>query len=295
MINKKLTFIISSRNNESNLIKLLDSYCNNSELVELTNMIIVNDCSDFEYSLIPKKIKDFTNITYSLNSVRKGKVSSFIEVKQYVKTDFVCLIDDKDIFINYQEWIDALKQINLSNSELYCFYMCNANLKIIGNEMSEIDNYYNFYIKKGLIGDHVFFISNNYYKNFELPIEFKNKVINNELFFFKDIFNINYLVLSNLPLLLHDYEKGNITKNLMNHKIYDWEVTFYTANLILKNKPCLKIKIINLFYLFLIRKNKHFFNTLDNKNKFIYLIMYLSFSFLLIKKLYIKKLNKIVE
>ncbi|MBR4486667.1 hypothetical protein IKS57_04950 [bacterium] len=90
MCNKNLTFIISSRNNENNLIKLLDSYFKNSELVELTNMIIINDCSNFEYSLISKKIKDFTNITYLINSTRKGKVGSIIEVKEYVKTDFVC-------------------------------------------------------------------------------------------------------------------------------------------------------------------------------------------------------------
>ncbi|MBR4486384.1 hypothetical protein IKS57_03375, partial [bacterium] len=66
-----------------------------------------------------------------------------------------------------------------------------------------------------------FFISSKYYKNFELPNEFKNKVINNELFLFKDVFHINYCVLSNLPFLIHDYKKGNITKDLIKHKICD--------------------------------------------------------------------------
>lgn len=100
---KKLTFIISTKNNEDNLIKLLDSYIQNSELLELTNMIIINDCSDYKYDLVLQKIKDFNNVTYLHNSINKGKVRTFIDVKQYVKTNFVCLIDDKDCFINHDE------------------------------------------------------------------------------------------------------------------------------------------------------------------------------------------------
>ncbi|MBR4486668.1 hypothetical protein IKS57_04955, partial [bacterium] len=72
--------------------------------------------------------------------------------------------------------------------------------------MLEIDTYYNFYIKKGLIGDHIFFISTKYYKNFKIPNEFQNRIINNELFFLQDIFYIKYFVLTNKPLLIHDYK-----------------------------------------------------------------------------------------
>lgn len=103
IMQKKLTFIISTKNNEDNLIKLLDSYIQNSELLELTNMIIINDCSDYKYDLVLQKIKDFNNVTYLHNSINKGKVRTFIDVKQYVNTDFVCLIDDKDCFINHDE------------------------------------------------------------------------------------------------------------------------------------------------------------------------------------------------
>ena len=55
VMQKKLTFIISTKNNEDNLIKLLDSYIQNSELLELTNMIIINDCSDYKYDLVLQK------------------------------------------------------------------------------------------------------------------------------------------------------------------------------------------------------------------------------------------------
>ena len=292
---KKLTFIISTKNNEDNLIKLLDSYIQNSELLELTNMIIINDCSDYKYDLVLQKIKNFNNITYLQNSINKGKVRTFIDAKQYVKTNFVCLIDDKDCFINHDEWINVLKKMNILNYEIYCFYMCNSELKIIGNKMNQIDTYHEFYIKKGLIGDHIFFISTKYYKNFKIPNEFQNRIINNELFFLQDIFYIKYFVLTNKPLLIHDYKKGNITKNLIHHKINNYEVTFYVSNLVLKQKPCLKIRIINLFNLFLIRHNKKVFNFLIQKDKSLYYLLYLTFSFLVIKKLYLRKLNKITK
>ena len=90
-------------------------------------------------------------------------------------------------------------------------------------------------------------------------------------------------------------KKGNITRNLINHKIKNYEITSYVSNLVLKQKPCIKIRIINLFHLFLIRHNKNVFNSLLKKDKLLYFFLYLTFSFLIIMKFYRKKLNKITK
>ena len=102
-MSKILTFVISSKDNEKSLIKQLNTYLKNDDLVSLTEMFIINDGSKEEYYSILNTIKDFSNIYYIKNTESKGKVGSFLSIKVKIKTSYVCLLDDKDFFINYEE------------------------------------------------------------------------------------------------------------------------------------------------------------------------------------------------
>lgn len=292
-MSKILTFVISSKDNEKSIIKQLNTYLKNNDLISLTEVFIINDGSKEEYYSVLTLIKKFSNIYYIKNIESKGKVGSFLSIKFKIKTPYVCLLDDKDFFINYEEWIRSLKLMQEEKHDLYSFYMCNSNNQIIGKKMQNNETYKEFYYLRGYTGDHFFIFSKKLYYEFAIPEMFLNKLIQYEIIYLKNIFNIKYHVLTNKPLFVRDYNLGKYTKNLINNKIKNWEVTEYTSNLILEQNPCLKIRIVKLFELFLIRKRTKIIKKLNNKNKYLYYLLYLSFSFILIKKLYQKQINKL--
>ena len=102
-MSKILTFVISSKDNKKSLIKQLNTYLKNNDLVSLTEIFIINDGSTEEYYSVLSTIKDFSNIYYIKNTESKGKVGSFLSIKLKIQTPYVCLLDDKDFFINYEE------------------------------------------------------------------------------------------------------------------------------------------------------------------------------------------------
>ncbi|MBO6094506.1 hypothetical protein J6P11_00490 [bacterium] len=98
-------------------------------------------------------------------------------------------------------------------------------MNIIANKISSNITYYQYYYLQANEGDLIFFYPRRIYQKFSIPIELKNLVINDELVINQYIFNEPLTIIENLPLIVHDYSMGHLTKNLFTNKFTNYQLT----------------------------------------------------------------------
>ncbi len=277
-----LTIVVSTYNRPLFLSKLIDSIDFSSKKIEL---IIIDDNSTVDYIVNTNRF-----IKYFKNKNSKHKFYNFLFYRPYYSGKYVCLVDDKDIF-EYQKIPDLINILSCSDSKIVAFDYYNNN-KIIGKKFT-VSNFYEFRYKKCFYGDKF--------------ILFRHDVIDNFLFDFNSIgddviTNFDLIIEENifekadyydLHVINHKYLKGGITDNNLSYKRNNEKYRKILYEKQMKNKSCLKYKILKSFEIFLIYKKIQI--NIPYQYKIIFLIMRLFFVFYFIEKYYIYKLKKVTS
>lgn len=290
-MNKILSIVISSKNNEICLLNLIKQIISNSNFLTSFDLYIINDASTTDYSKVEEYINKNPEIKYYVNKTPQGKVRSIVNHTKFLSSQYLVFIDDKDkILPLFWESIQKL----VSNNNVFVGYLAFKNMNIIANKISSNITYYQYYYLQANEGDLIFFYPRRIYQKFSIPIELKNLVINDELVINQYIFNEPLTIIENLPLIVHDYSMGHLTKNLFTNKFTNYQLTQWCSYLILKNNPCFVIIIARLFWLWFTRKKEkpHFSKI---KFRFFYLVLYFSGCFVFIKYLYKRKIENLIK
>lgn len=287
---KLLSIIISSKNNQTYLLKLLNQIINLENYFNLINLYVTNDGSTEDYNEVDSFIHQHPEINYTSNKNSIGKVRNIVNIAKKINTPYICVMDDKDELL--PPFNDSISKLTNSD-KLYVGYLVNKDMQLIGDPIPQNTNFFSFYYRKSLIGDHIYFYPLRIYKQFNVPKELSNLIINDELVINNLVFNEELNLLSNNPLLIHDYTKGRLTNFIFENKVKNWQVTRWCIRLIFENKPSFKIKVAKLFELFLTRKKAKIQFTKFN-NKLLYYLLYITGSFIIIRKIYIALINKLM-
>ena len=287
---KLLSIIISSKNNQIYLLKLMNQIINLENYYNFINLYVTNDGSTEDYSEVVKFVNKHPGIFYTSNKNSIGKVCSIINIAKKVNTPYICTMDDKDELL--PSFDNSLSKL-INSDKLYVGYLVNKNMQLIGDPIPNNTDFFSFYYRKALIGDHIYFYPLRIYKQFNVPKELSNLIINDELVINNLVFHEKLNLLSNEPLLIHDYSKGHLTNFIFQNKVKNWQVTRWCIKLIFGNKPSLKIKVAKLFELFLTRKKaKIKFSKFSNK--LLYYFLYVTGSFIVIKQIYILLISRLM-
>ncbi|WP_027124133.1 hypothetical protein [Mycoplasmoides pirum] len=288
-----MKFIICSKNFDIYFNKWVSFAEKNPDL----NFIFINDSGDSGF-LIKDKLH-LKNVLAIDNKNNIGKVKSFLNLIIDNKiNDWLFMVDDKDeLLLNSNELIE-LSQSSLDKNFVYVadnLVDINSN-KIIGDNF--IDNHKSlsyFYFKKGKIGDKFLLINSEIILNNELWyktfLNFENQVFETALLSKYYDLPTNKIK----PVICHKYTKEGISNNNLNVKLDNAQYYVWESHFILNKKPSFKIVIVKLFILWWLRKNNNKISNLSLLNKIIYCCLKFSFVFWIIRKIYIKKLNQVIN
>lgn len=291
---KLLNIVICTKDKPDFLSELLNSIFFIPSWKENLDIFIINDGSIKNYDKVLDLIKNFNNIHYYVNQKNIGKINSLFKYKDFFDGKYVMTFDDKDVLINQKLFTSIFSTLKTKNEIMIAYYE-NTYHEKIGADIKDGETYAQYYFKRGQSGDHLFLIPNSLFQTFTLPETLDCLVINDELVYLQYIFNLpsyNFNFLK--PIAIHDYKRGNLTKNIFQNKIRNWQVTRYCAFLVLDQKPCLKIKIIKLFELFLTRTNGRL-KINKKKDSYLYSLLKFSGAFIFIKKIYLHEVKKLLE
>lgn len=220
---KLLTIVISSKNNPLYLLNLIKQIVSlNSYKDNVIDLYVINDNSDDDYSEVKNFINNQKHITYIVNHSSKGKVQNIIDCVPNINSQYLIFLDDKDELL--PAFDSQIKKIK-DNDQLYVGYENNYKGKKLGDSLKENDTLFDHYYKKALIGEYIYFYPRRIYSRFCLPPQLKNLTINEELVVNQLIFFEPYKIISEESLIMKDYRRGHLTKNLFANKINNWQVT----------------------------------------------------------------------
>lgn len=297
MANQVLTIYIATRNRPRLILELLKHLVKINNFLEMIKLVIVNDCSSSEYiySNVTDFCKNYNNIFYFINDKQVGKISSIIKYKKLSDSKYVLILDDKDEIINLDYLNSNIQELLISKSnKIYVSYFKNLEKNISRNYYNG-ETFNDYFFKKGNVGDKLYYFPNDLFQKFEIPAKLNNEIVNDEMILYRYMLNekiYNFAVKHSS--FIHDYSKGNLTKNIINYKINTFKVTYFVANFTLDQKPNIKIVLAKLLELYIIRKKIK----IELKNKFyklIYITLLITFSFPLLKKIYLHKIKKIIN
>lgn len=257
----------------------------NNPLIEF---IFINDNPDIKIS----NSTDSKNILILNNLKNVGKVKSILSYILNNKiNDWILIFDDKDIFIDKN--LNNLLNLKLNKNNIFVFDNLSTKNKIIGNSFIDGNSLEDFYIKKGNLGDKTILFNSQ-------TILDNKKIYESFLLFDCHIFEValyfSYFKTpgkSLKPIVVHKYNNNGISKNNLENKLKNYNYYFWECKFYLSKNPCLKILISKLFILWVLRKKGKI--KLIFSHKFLFFCLKFSFLFYLIKKIYLKKLNFLIN
>ncbi|MBO6094505.1 glycosyltransferase family 2 protein [bacterium] len=95
-MNKILSIVISSKNNEICLLNLIKQIISNSNFLTSFDLYIINDASTTDYSKVEEYINKNPEIKYYVNKTPQGKVRSIVNHTKFLSSQYLVFIDDKD-------------------------------------------------------------------------------------------------------------------------------------------------------------------------------------------------------
>lgn len=257
----------------------------NNPLIEF---IFINDNPQIEIS----NNSDLKNILIFNNSKNIGKVKSVLNyILNNEINDWILLFDDKDIFIDKN--LNNLLNIKLNKNNIFVFDNLSTKNKIIGNAFVNGNSLEDFYIKKGNLGDKIILFNSQKIldnrKIYESFLLFDCHIFETALYF--SYFKIPGKSLN--PIVFHKYNSDGISKNNLENKLKNYNYYFWECEFYLSKNPCLKVLISKLFILWMLRKKGKI--KLIFSHKFLFFCLKFSLLFYLIQKIYLKKLNFLID
>lgn len=257
----------------------------NNPLIEF---VFINDNPEIEI----KNNSDFKNILVFNNLKNIGKIKSVLNYILSNKiSDWIIVFDDKDIFINKN--LNDLLNIKLNKDNIFIFDNLSANNKIIGNIFIDGDSLEDFYIKKGNLGDKIILFNSQRIldnkKLYNFFLNFNCHIFETALYF--SYFKVSAKSLK--PIIIHKYNENGISKNNLQNKLKNYDYYFWETKFYLSKNPCLKVLISKLFVLWILRKKGKI--KLIFFHKLLFFFLKFSLLFYLIKKIYLKKLNSLIN
>lgn len=292
-----LTIYISTRNRPKLILGLLKQLVRINNFSEVIKVIIINDFSsnEYVYSEAINFIKNYNNILYFANDKQLGKISSIVKYKKLSNSKYVLILDDKDEVINLDYLNLNIQELLASKSDkIYVSYFKNLE-KNVSRKYYNGETFGDYFFKRGQIGDKLYYFPNSLFQQFRIPNELINEIVNDEMILYMYMINKKiYNFTDQNCSFIHDYSKGNLTTNIINYKLNTFKVTYFVAKFVLDQKPNIKITLAKLLELYFIRKKiKIKFN--GNFHKFIYILLFYTFSFHLLKRIYLYKIKKIIN
>ncbi|WP_033160082.1 hypothetical protein [Mycoplasmoides alvi] len=254
------------------------------------DFIFINDSEDNSFIT-----SNNLNLTFINNNSNVGKVKSFLNyiIKNNVN-DWIFMCDDKDEIIDFDSFLNEFKT-NKNLNFVYVADNLSKNNKIIGDKFDNANTLKDFYFKQGRVGDKFILIhSNHILKNkewFNSFLNFKTKIYEVVLLFY--YYDLPAIKIN--PVIKHFYNKDGTSFNNLNDKLTNYEYYIWESHFVLKTNPHLKVVISRLFVLWYLRK--HFIKLKEIKffYKLIYLLFYCFCLFPIVKKIYLKKLNHVIN
>ncbi|WP_027120150.1 hypothetical protein [[Mycoplasma] testudinis] len=239
---------------------------------------------------------DCVNVKYFNNQKNLGKVKSFYSIIDFIDDTWTCLIDDKTTVIKKIPDFDKLYNYKKDNI-IVCDYL-DVKSRVIGTSINGYKTLWNFYYQRTKLGDkNIFFSANKIRNKKENIFDFYKDQFCYEHEIFWDFFQSE--IIFEEYLCVHLYEKDGTSFNKINIKNYCYLYFIKYAELFLnsKNKISFKIRLIELLDCWLLRNAKK--AKLNFYNRFLYIILKITFSFHILffmyKKILVKYLKKTLK
>lgn len=277
--------LIVASNKFSIYLDYWKSIAKNNPLIEF---IFINDNPEIKIS----NSSIYKNILIINNLKNVGKVKSVLNyILNDEINDWILVLDDKDIFIDKN--LNNLLNIKLNKNNIFVFDNLSTKNKIIGNTFIDGETLEDFYIKKGNLGDKIILFNSEkilddwkFYNSF---LSFNCQIFETALYF--SYFGTSAKSLK--PIIIHKYNENGISKNNLQNKLKNYNYYFWESEFYLSKNPCLKVLISKLFVLWTLRKKGKI--KLIFSHKFLFFCLKFSLLFYLIKKIYLRKLNSLID